>query len=85
LLFENLIEKIENLKSKVLRKKRKMEDKMTKNKPKEGKVICPDCKGSGDEADYRIYRQGGDQFPVPECNKCSGTGLIEATKEKHGE
>lgn len=41
------------------------------------KVICPDCNGSGDGADFRDYRQGGDQFPVPKCNRCKGTGQIQ--------
>ena len=41
------------------------------------KEKCPDCGGSGDGADWRDYRHGGNQFPVPKCNRCKGTGKVE--------
>ncbi len=41
----------------------------------ENKKTCPDCNGSG-EQDWRLYRSGGDQFPIPPCKTCKGTGQI---------
>ncbi len=35
---------------------------------KKGELLCPKCKGSGNQADYRVYM---------DCSYCKGTGKLD--------